>query len=158
MAAPTPAPVASVTSDGIVIPEQILVLSPAAGPTSAAATASAVPKAPVPEKNVKVAPKEAPKETPKEKRARETRERDARSAAATPAAPVPVATGLLRIAISPWGEVEVDGRRVGTSPPLTELNLPAGRHQIVVRNTDLPAFGTTVNVTADQPVTLKHKF
>ena len=182
VAAPTPAPVTSVTPDGIVIPDQILVASPAsvpagasaasaavvpapmaataAGPANAAAAAAPdVPKAPVAAKDVKTPSKEAPKkETPKEKRAREARERDARVGAATPAAPVPVPTGTLRIAISPWGEVEVDGRRVGTSPPLTELNLAAGRHQIVVRNTDLPPFSTTVNVTADQPVTLKHKF
>jgi serine/threonine-protein kinase len=97
----------------------------------------------------------ARKETPKEKRAREARERDAKPAAPTP---VPVATGIVRIAISPWGEVEVDGRGAGTSPPLTELSLPAGRHQIVIRNTDLPPHSVVVNVTADQPVNLKYKF
>jgi len=68
------------------------------------------------------------------------------------------ARGLVRIAISPWGEVEVDGKPAGTSPPLTELTLTEGRHQIVIRNTDLPAHTAVVNVTADQPVTLKHKF
>ena len=66
--------------------------------------------------------------------------------------------GLVRIAISPWGEVEVDGKRVGTSPPLTELSLTEGRHQIVIRNADLPPHSTTINVTADQPTTLKYKF
>jgi serine/threonine-protein kinase len=71
---------------------------------------------------------------------------------------VPVATGIVRIAISPWGEVEVDGRGAGTSPPLTELSLSAGRHQIVIRNTDLPPHSVVVNVTADQPVNLKYKF
>jgi len=101
------------------------------------------------------ASKAAPKETLKERRAREARE--ARPAAAVaPAAPV--ARGVVRIAISPWGEVEVDGKLVGTSPPLTELSLPEGRHQIVIRNTDLPPHNAQVNVTADQPVTLKHKF
>ena len=64
----------------------------------------------------------------------------------------------MRIAISPWGEVEVDGRPAGNSPPVTELSLPPGRHLIVVRNTDLPAYSTSVNVTTDQPVTVKHKF
>ncbi len=110
-------------------------------------------------------PKAAPlvheaRETPKERRTRDAREREARLAAAAtpprPAAPAP--TGIVRIAISPWGEVEVDGKTAGTSPPLTELSLSAGRHQIVVRNTDLPAYSSTVNVTADQPVSFKHKF
>lgn len=161
VAAPTPAPVApvaSVASDGVVIPEQIAAASPApvaaiaAEPASAAAVMAKPPLTPK-GKDGKAA---TPKETPKDKRAREARERDARSAPAAAAVPAP--TGTLRIAISPWGEVEVDGRPAGTSPPLTELNLPAGRHQIVVRNTDLPPYSTSVNVTADQPVTLKHKF
>jgi eukaryotic-like serine/threonine-protein kinase len=103
--------------------------------------------------------KETAKETPKERRAREARERDARLAAtAAASAATPVAGGTVRMAISPWGEVEVDGRAAGTSPPLTELVLPPGRHQIVVRNTDLPPFSVTVNVSADQPVTLRHGF
>ena len=100
-------------------------------------------------------PPRAPKESAKERRAREARERDALSSASALAAPT---LGLLRIAISPWGEVEVDGKSIGTSPPLTELRLPEGAHQIVVRNADLPALNTTVNVTASQPTTLKHKF
>jgi serine/threonine-protein kinase len=102
------------------------------------------------------------RQTPKERRAREARERELRLAAATAAAATvtatPAATGLVRVAISPWGTIEVDGKPAGTSPPLTELKLPAGRHQIVVRNTDLPAYSASVNVTADQPVNLKHKF
>lgn len=99
----------------------------------------------------------APKESARERRAREAAERAASAGVAAPkAAALP--TGTLRIAISPWGEVEVDGKAVGNSPPLTELTLPAGRHQIVVRNTDLPAYSAVVNVTAEQPVTFKHKF
>ncbi len=142
-----------------------LAAATAAGPASAVEVAPALPQAPVAEtpkpaskQTQKEARTETPKETPKDKRAREAREREARSAAAVATMPVPVPTGTVRIAISPWGEVEVDGRRVGTSPPLTELNLPAGRHQIVVRNTDLLPYSATLNVTADQPVTLKHKF
>ena len=64
----------------------------------------------------------------------------------------------MRIAVSPWGEVEVDGKALGASPPLTELSLPEGRHQIVIRNTDLPPLTMVANVSADQPVVVKHKF
>jgi len=97
-----------------------------------------------------------PRESAKDRRARDARERDARAAAQAPA--VLPASGTLRIAISPWGNVEVDGQAAGTSPPLNELTLPEGRHQIVVRNGDLPALSVTVNVTAGQPVNLRHKF
>jgi len=159
---PTPAPAAPITPAATVAPEQTLALSPTATPAADTAVPAASATAPPLPPTVTKAPPNAkdakPKETPKERRAREARERETRGAAGAPTAAVPVPTGLVRIAISPWGEIEVDGRGVGTSPPLTELNLSAGRHQIVVRNTDLPAFSTTVNVTADQPATLKHKF
>jgi serine/threonine-protein kinase len=94
------------------------------------------------------------KESPKDRRAREVR----LAAAAAALAATSGSTGSVRIAISPWGEVEVDGKPAGTSPPMTELTLPAGRHQIVIRNADLPPHTASVNVTADQPVLLKHKF
>ncbi len=123
-------------------------------PASAVAANRAPTIASTPIKPVAMA-KEPPRETAKEKRARE-REARLANAAALNAAPAP--TGLLRIAISPWGDIEVDGKPAGTSPPLTELALSPGRHQIVVRNTDLPPLSTSVSVTADQPVTLKHKF
>ena len=96
------------------------------------------------------------RESAKERRTREARERGARLAAGNVASPL--ASGLLRIAVSPWGEVEVDGRPAGTTPPLTELNLPAGTHRIVIRNTDLPAHSVQVNVTAGQATTVKYKF
>jgi hypothetical protein len=54
--------------------------------------------------------------------------------------------------------VEVDGRPVGIAPPLNELNLPEGRHTITIRNDAFPPFSATVNITAGQPVNLKHRF
>ena len=90
-----------------------------------------------------------PRDTPRQRRAREAREQTAAA---------PAATGMVRLAISPWGEVEVDGARAGTAPPLTELTLPEGRHQVTVRNTDFPPYSASVTVTPGQPVTLRHKF
>ncbi|MBX3607693.1 MAG: PEGA domain-containing protein, partial [Piscinibacter sp.] len=84
------------------------------------------------------------------------RAREGRAAApSTSAAP---ALGSVRVAVSPWGNVEVDGRPVGTTPPLNELTLPEGRHQITIRNADFPPFTTSVTVTPGQPVSLKHRF
>ena len=85
----------------------------------------------------------------------------AREAAATAqlsaAAPAP-AQGIVQLAISPWGQVEVNGVAAGTTPPLARLTLPAGKHQIVVRNDDFPPFTTTVTVDDEKPVTLRHRF
>ncbi len=118
---------------------------PASPPATAAGPATSAKAAATP-----------PKETAREKRLREAREREVKVSTSAPAAPLP--TGVVRIAVSPWGEIEVDGRSVGTSPPINELSLPEGRHQIVIRNTDFPALTATVIVTPGQPYSLKHKF
>ena len=80
-----------------------------------------------------------------------------------PAAPASVAEpvlakGAVNLAISPWGQVEVDGAAVGTAPPLTRLDLTQGMHTITVRNEDFPPFTQRVQVDAERPVTLKHRF
>jgi serine/threonine-protein kinase len=77
-------------------------------------------------------------------------------AAATPAAPL--AQGSVQLAISPWGQVEVDGKPAGTTPPLTRLTLPEGTHTITVRNEDFPPLQLTIQVAEDKPVTVRHRF
>ena len=66
--------------------------------------------------------------------------------------------GVVQLAISPWGQVEVDGKPMGTSPPLSRLTLASGNHTITVRNTDFPAYTQTVTVDGESPVTLRHRF
>jgi serine/threonine-protein kinase len=128
-----------------------------APPVVPAVTAAKAPSAirPAP-KTTHAAPRIATRESTQERRAREARELKARALASVAAAAP--ATGVLRLAISPWGQVEVDGQAAGTSPPLTELSLPEGTHQITIRNADLPAFSASVKVVPGQPVHLKHRF
>ena len=64
----------------------------------------------------------------------------------------------MQLAVSPWGQVEVDGKAAGTTPPLARLTLPVGTHQIVVRNEDFPAYSTSVTVSEGKPVTLRWRF
>ena len=82
--------------------------------------------------------------------------------AVPPPTPAPVlaapGAGFLKIAVSPWGNVEIDGRLIGTSPPLTEVKLPEGKHQIVIRNDDFPAFSATIHVAPNEVVQVRHKF
>jgi hypothetical protein len=75
-----------------------------------------------------------------------------------PAVAAPAARGVLQLAVSPWGAVEVDGAPAGIAPPLTRLDLPAGRHTVVIRNADFPPHTATVDVGADQPTVVKHRF
>jgi len=69
-----------------------------------------------------------------------------------------LAEGVVQLALSPWGQVEVDGKPMGISPPLTRLTLTSGNHTITVRNTDFPAYTATVTVDGESPVTLRHRF
>ena len=84
---------------------------------------------------------------------REARERELRTAT-----PPVVVTGTVRLAVSPWGQVEVDGVASGAAPPLTELKLAEGSHQIVVRNGDFAPFVATINVVGGQTTSIRHKF
>ena len=97
---------------------------------------------------------------PPSPRAATTLTRDTRAAAVTAvAAPAAVAaTGQVQLAITPWGRVEVDGITAGTTPPMTRLTLPEGRHTVTVRNADFPPFTGVIEVNADAPVMLRHRF
>ncbi|WP_157122452.1 serine/threonine protein kinase [Bordetella flabilis] len=77
------------------------------------------------------------------------------TAPAKPARPVAVTVNL---DVRPWGEIFVDGKSRGVSPPLKTLSLPAGRHTVVVRNADLPAYRVVVDLKPGQPLTLRHVF
>lgn len=78
-------------------------------------------------------------------------------AAGTHAAPAP-ALGQLLLAVSPWGRIEVDGRSAGITPPLSKLELPVGRHRIVVHNGEHAPHAVQVEVSADKPVVVRHRF
>jgi len=66
--------------------------------------------------------------------------------------------GVVQLAVSPWGQIDVDGQAMGTSPPLTRLTLTAGKHTVTVRNADFPSYVATLNVDGENPVTLRHRF
>ena len=83
------------------------------------------------------------------------RERDAQPRVAKPVAP---ATGIVQLAVAPWGQIEVDGKGAGVTPPLAQLTLSVGEHVITVRNSDFAPHTTTVRVMADQPVVVRHRF
>ena len=67
-------------------------------------------------------------------------------------------TALVLLAISPWGEVYVDGKSMGVSPPLVELELAPGRHRIEVRNGGFKPYQEDVELGSNETVKIKHKF
>ncbi|MBB4862791.1 hypothetical protein HNP46_001635 [Pseudomonas nitritireducens] len=82
----------------------------------------------------------------------------ARGTAAKTKAPAAATQGTLVVAVKPWGEVWVDGKRRGISPPLIRLELPAGRHEIELRNPGLPSHTQSVEISAGQALNLQHRF
>jgi len=75
-----------------------------------------------------------------------------------PAALPKQATALVMLAVSPWGEVLVDGKSAGVSPPLAELELEPGTHRIEIRNGDFTPHLTTLQLESNQTIKIKHKF
>jgi serine/threonine-protein kinase len=75
-------------------------------------------------------------------------------------APAPAAgvQGIVAFEVTPWGEVLVDNKPAGVTPPLSELKLPAGRHTIEIRHGELPAVAATVDVDPAKPLRIKHNF
>jgi class 3 adenylate cyclase len=74
--------------------------------------------------------------------------------AVAPAAP----DGVIQLAILPWGEVFVNGKSRGVSPPLRSVDVPPGTHTIEVRNTSFPTLSRRVEVRAGEPVRIHHRF
>jgi class 3 adenylate cyclase len=79
--------------------------------------------------------------------------------APTPAAvKTAAAPGVIQFAILPWGEVFVNGKSRGVSPPLRSLEVPPGTHTIEVRNTTFPTLSQRVEVRSGEPVRIRHRF
>lgn len=160
-AAAAPAPVVVAEAASIPFAAAPEALAPDAAASAAAATdaaAAASAAEPAPPAPVAEAPAPAPKKPVESAKERRAREAQARGDARVKTAVASLATGTLQIAVSPWGHVEVDGAPAGTTPPLNKLTLSEGRHTITIRNDEFPPHTVTVNVSAGQPITLKHKF
>ena len=93
-----------------------------------------------------------------EAREKRNSELESLSADEEPKVAAPIGTGVVVLAIAPWGEVYVDGDRVGVSPPVNEVEVAPGKRKIEIRNGSFPAYTQVVDVKADQKVRIKHKF
>jgi hypothetical protein len=71
---------------------------------------------------------------------------------------LPPEPAIITLAIKPRGEVFVDGVARGRTPPLTQLEVPAGRHTFVVRQQGFPPLQRVVDLKAGDRMTLAHTF
>lgn len=133
----------------------------AAAPVSKERLGAPTPKetkpAPAPKEQVAATPVARPK--PKERKsvapapAARTAEPEEDVAVAAPAEP-----GFLAFAITPWGEVRVDGKTIGVSPPLQEIKVGAGRHRVEVRNSTFTPLVQVVEVKPGERIRIRHRF
>ena len=72
--------------------------------------------------------------------------------------PVVKAQATLTFAVSPWGDIYVDGKKMGASPPLNELQVAAGTHKVEIRNQNFAPYRETLHLEADSTKKLKHRF
>jgi class 3 adenylate cyclase len=64
----------------------------------------------------------------------------------------------LVFAVSPWGEIFINGKSRGVTPPMKSLKLDPGKYKIEVRNTTFPVFAENFDLKARDEVTVRHKF
>jgi len=81
-------------------------------------------------------------------------EKKAKEREAVPSGP----PGTLQVSVLPWGEVFVDGKKLGVSPPLHSVPLSPGKHQVELRNASFPAHRQTLNVKPGQSIIVSHRF
>jgi len=104
-----------------------------------------VPKGSAPEK---------PKKKVPEKKVQGVKESSrVRTLAETTGAPA-----VVSLVVQPWGEIYLDGRMQGISPPLLELQVVAGKHEIKIRNTKFPVYTQVIRVKSGEKIKIRHTF
>jgi class 3 adenylate cyclase len=64
----------------------------------------------------------------------------------------------LVFAISPWGEIYVNGKSRGVVPPVKTLKLDPGKYKIEIKNTTFPVHTETLDLKSRDEVTVRHRF
>jgi serine/threonine protein kinase len=67
-------------------------------------------------------------------------------------------SGTMQLQIKPWGTILVNGVSKGVSPPLKNLVLPEGRHQVRVVNSHYPDHVVDIVITSQKTVRIEHDF
>ena len=79
-------------------------------------------------------------------------------AGAVPAETAPVALATIQFTILPWGEVYIDGQKLGVAPPLRAAEVKAGRHRIEIRNASFPPHLEVVDIKPGSRIRIRHRF
>jgi serine/threonine protein kinase len=80
------------------------------------------------------------------------------ASATTPVSTGERASGKVVFRIEPWGEILIDNKPTGVSPPLIQMALATGEHDVEVRHGNDAPWTEHIVVDAALPVTVKHRF
>jgi class 3 adenylate cyclase len=69
-----------------------------------------------------------------------------------------VATGSVRLTVVPWGEVYLDGAKLGVAPPLRDVVLEPGVYRFEIRNPGFASLLQIVEVNAGEEIRIRHRF
>jgi len=130
------------------------VLEPVPAPSIIPAPAPAATAADAREAHAKAQESKAAGAKAAEAKSEAAKAADSKSEPAKPAAP----PATLVFAVSPWGEIVVNGKSRGVTPPMKSLKLEPGKYKIEVRNTTFPVHTENLDLKARDEVTVRHKF
>jgi hypothetical protein len=68
------------------------------------------------------------------------------------------APAVVKLVIKPWGDVYLDGRKQGASPPLLELQVTAGKHELKIINQPFPPEILTFQVESGENKKITYEF
>jgi class 3 adenylate cyclase len=150
----------------VVVPQKSVASPPPPRRPEPELRAEAPPPAPVPPTEPKKSAAQSPDSAsgkpaaspPREPAAGETARPSPPERASQSSVVAAVAPATLSLAVAPWGEVHVNGKMHGVSPPLQELQLAPGKHRIELRNSGAPAHVVNVDAKPGERIRIKHKF
>jgi class 3 adenylate cyclase len=126
---------------------------PAKTPEAAKPDSKILEPAPTPSQIPAPAPAFEPKDAAREA-AKDTAKKAEKADSNKPS--VPPAT--LVFSVSPWGEIFVNGKARGVTPPMKSIKLEPGRYKIEIRNSTFPAHVENLDLKARDEITVRHKF
>lgn len=170
VATPTSSNTASDTTHSPAAPTTVAAAPVSSAPAPAPAPTATSPESKVlsPHPSASQVPKAAPALDAKDARKAEdavktegaraldaSRSGDAKGTESSKPGTIP-ATVFLNVA--PWGEVFVNGKSQGVSPPKKFIKLDPGKYKIEIRNTSFPAHVENVDLKTRDEITLRHRF
>lgn len=65
---------------------------------------------------------------------------------------------VISLTVLPWGEIYLDGKKQGVSPPLMELQVVAGKHMLEIRNSTFPVHKEVISAKPGANIKIRHSF